>query len=94
MHKENLESHAERLAEAFSASMFQLQAFALSVQGKNDPSSHRLTKLFFLLVAFAPFSRQVSLLFLSPGGFATNDFCRIPPNQKRGSLINTTYKAR
>lgn len=91
MHKK-LTSHAECLAEAFPALMFQLQAFALSAQVKNDPSSHKLTKLFFLFEAFAPFSRQVLHLFLSPRGFAAKDFCRIPPNQKRGSSIDTIYK--
>lgn len=75
--------------------MFQLQALALSVKVKNDPSSHKLTKLFLLFVAFAPFSRQVLhffFFFLSLLAFAAKDFCRIPPNQKRASLINTIYK--
>lgn len=74
--------------------MFQLQALALSVKVKNDPSSHKLTKLFLLFVAFAPFCRQVLhfFFFLSLLAFAAKDFCRIPPNQKRVSLINTIYK--
>lgn len=48
---------------------FQLQCyaamFALSVQVKNDPSSEKLTKLFFLLAAFALFFHQVLHLFTS-----------------------------
>lgn len=80
------EGHFKATRKAFPVSTFQLQAFALAVQVKNDPLSHKLAKL-FLFVAFD----QVLHLFLSPQGFAAKDFCRISPKQKRGSLINTIY---